>query len=224
MKCSHVAAALSLDCLSLYRSPLFLSSSIAAASQSSPPAPTSATAPPSRRAPVPQRSLLSATPSAPTHSSVAVASCCCSALVPLPIATVAPSAAYSPTPLAISSISLPSPASPSPPLPTVGSNDAQPLPRNRNHCRPQSLPLSNFLLCWQHRHCCQPSPLPSLSSLLLLPRFLPRSATATRSHTTASPLPATHDCGRCPQSTSAPICRPLLPAVPPLFPAATFCP
>ncbi|RZR99184.1 hypothetical protein BHM03_00028680 [Ensete ventricosum] len=40
---------------------------------------------PSWRAPVPQRSLLSATPFAPAHSSAASASCCCCELVPLPI-------------------------------------------------------------------------------------------------------------------------------------------
>ncbi|RRT32654.1 hypothetical protein B296_00015159 [Ensete ventricosum] len=74
-------------------------------------------------------------------------------------------------------------------------------------------------------HCCQPSPLLSLLLLLLLPRLYPRSAAAARSHTTASPLPATRDCGRCPQSTSAPIYRPLLPTAasfasssPPLLP------
>ncbi|RWW64615.1 hypothetical protein BHE74_00028136 [Ensete ventricosum] len=40
---------------------------------------------------------------------------------------------------------VPSPASPPPPLPTTGSSIAQPLPRSRIHCRPQSLPLSNLL-------------------------------------------------------------------------------
>ncbi|RWW61926.1 hypothetical protein BHE74_00030979 [Ensete ventricosum] len=67
-----------------------LLSSIAVASHSSPPAATSAVAPPNRRAPVPQRLLLPATPSAPTHSSAAFASCCYSALVPLSIAAASP--------------------------------------------------------------------------------------------------------------------------------------
>ncbi|RRT51066.1 hypothetical protein B296_00047801, partial [Ensete ventricosum] len=75
-----------------------LSSSIAATSHSSLPAATSATTPPNRRAPVPQRSLLPATPSAPTHNSITFASCCCSALVPLPIAAVAPICCLQPHP------------------------------------------------------------------------------------------------------------------------------
>ncbi|RZS21583.1 hypothetical protein BHM03_00054234, partial [Ensete ventricosum] len=76
-----------------------LSSSIVVASHSSPPAATSAAAPPNRRAPVPQRSLLPATPSsAPTHNIITFASCCCIALVPLPIAAVAPICCLQPHP------------------------------------------------------------------------------------------------------------------------------
>ncbi|RZS13736.1 hypothetical protein BHM03_00045362 [Ensete ventricosum] len=75
-----------------------LASSIAAASHSSPPAATSTAAPPSWCAHVPQRSLLPATPSAPTHSRAASASYCCSALVPLLIASAAPICCLQPHP------------------------------------------------------------------------------------------------------------------------------
>ncbi|RWW43955.1 hypothetical protein BHE74_00050325, partial [Ensete ventricosum] len=52
------------------------------------------------------------------------------------------------------------------------------------------------------------------------PHLLPTA----HSSTAASPLPATRDCGSCPQSTSAPICHLLLPTVLPLFPATTVYP
>ncbi|RRT35483.1 hypothetical protein B296_00033217 [Ensete ventricosum] len=93
-----------------------LLSSIAAASHSSPLAATSVAAPPSRRAPVPQRSL------ARVHNSVASTSCYCSALMPLPIAVVAPSATCSPT---------------SPAIPTIS---------HCSHCNPLSQPPSHSRL------------------------------------------------------------------------------
>ncbi|RWW42227.1 hypothetical protein BHE74_00052237, partial [Ensete ventricosum] len=101
-------------------------------------------------APVPQRSLLPATPSssAPTHNIITFASCCCSALVPLLIV-----AACNPTPPAIPAISY------------------------YNRCNPLSQPPSHSCLpccstCLQPSLPCFSSPMPSTATSLLQPTQL----------------------------------------------------
>ncbi|RRT51064.1 hypothetical protein B296_00049139 [Ensete ventricosum] len=138
-----------------------LSSSIAAASHTSPPAATSVAAPPSRHAPVPQRSLLLATPSAPAHNSVASASYCCSALVPLPIAAATPICCLQPYPAGHPCHLLRQPLQP-----TIATSFPQPPPllpavldRCSNRAQPP-IPCSNNRSHNQSPR--QPQPLPFL--------------------------------------------------------------
>ncbi|RRT63596.1 hypothetical protein B296_00020330, partial [Ensete ventricosum] len=157
---------------------VLLSSSIVVASHSPPPSATSAAAPPSRCAPVPQRSLLPATPSAPVHSNVTSGSYCCSTLVPLPIVAAAPICCLQPH-LAGHPCHLPL----QPLQPTVATSFPQPPP----------LPPA------AHDHCsnCTQPPIPCSNNRSH------NKVLANRSHYPSSTLAATSRCHLLPSSSIA---------------------
>ncbi|RZS22637.1 hypothetical protein BHM03_00055439 [Ensete ventricosum] len=105
----------------------------------------------------------------------------------------ATTASASPSPPTIAS-PLPSPSVASS---SVGHHSSSPLLHHRQPSLPSPTIAAATLLP-------QPSPLPSLSSLLPLPRLHPRSTTTACSRTTASPLLATLPYCRCfPVASSA---------------------
>ncbi|RRT50635.1 hypothetical protein B296_00029586, partial [Ensete ventricosum] len=159
---------------------------------------------PSRRAPVPQRSLLPTTPSPPAHSSAASSSCCCCALVPLPIAAAAPICSLQPHPAGhlfhLSSF----PCISTTPLPTAG----PPLPpslvarTSRAHRSQPRAPLPH------------PTVLPSSPAALARPRCSPTAATLVGPRCLSFPLRrSSHLHNRCPSLRAK-----LMPLQPKLMP------